>query len=133
MAQARIRVGITASQRGVWRRRGRLRDRCDAERRAGSEGRAHVAWIRTPVSGVPIPGNGPGLWYAVEHADGTWTSELVLASDDGLYDPGLAVAPDGSVHIAVARFDTGNEGVWHLSDETGPWVATRVATLPAEA
>ena len=98
---------------------------------ADSEGRAHVAWIRTPVSGVPIPGNGPGLWYAVEHADGTWTSELVLASDDGLYDPDLAVAPDGSVHIAVARFDTGNEGVWHLSDETGPWVATRVATLPA--
>ena len=44
-------------------------------------GRAQAAWSRTPVAGRPVPGNGPGLWHAAEHANGSWTIELAVAVD----------------------------------------------------
>ncbi len=95
-------------------------------------GQAHVAWLRVPVSDK-APGNHPGLWHAVEHADGTWTSELVLASDAGeepieLAAPDIATGPDGVVHIVVQRLDDGAEGIYDVSNETGGWVSTAVGT-----
>ena len=86
--------------------------------------------VRAELAGS---GNHPGLWHAVEHADGTWTSELVVAAPSDIVGPDLAIGPDDAVHIAFVRTDAGNEGVYDATNETGSWVVTLVAPLAADA
>ena len=96
----------------------------------GADGRSHVAWVRNAVAGN---GSRPGLWHAIEHADGTWTSDRVLALASGLSAPDIAIGPDDAVHVAFMRTDAGHEGVYHASNETGSWVVTEVEPLDADA
>ncbi len=95
-------------------------------------GRLQVAWSRIPVPNVPLPGNDPGLWHAVSHAAGAWTSELVLSADDVLL-PALATEADGSAHIVFWRSGGAADGLYHASDETGDWVIDLVAPFPDDA
>ena len=95
-----------------------------------SAGRAHVAWVRGVVADH---GNEPGLWHAIEHANGTWTSERVLAASSGVLAPDLAIGPSDAVHLAFVRTDAGHEGVYDATNEGGSWVVTKVAALGAGA
>ena len=72
-----------------------------------SDGRSHVAWVRNVVAGN---GSRPGLWHAIQHANGTWTSGRVLALSEGLSAPDIAIGPDDAVHVAFVRTDAGNAG-----------------------
>ena len=85
-----------------------------ARRRWRGRGRRH---------GRPGHGNHPGLWHAAERADGSWSTELAVAVDDGVASPDLAIGPDEAAHIAYARYDAGNEGVYEATNESGSWVA----------
>ena len=78
-------------------------------------------------------GNEPGLWHAIEHANGTWTSERVLAASSGVLAPDLAIGPSDAVHLAFVRTDAGHEGVYDATNEGGSWVVTKVAALGAGA
>ncbi len=95
-----------------------------------SAGRSHVAWVRATVAGN---GGDPGVWHAIEHPNGTWTSERVLAAGSGVLGPDLAIGPSDAVHLAFVRTDPGNEGVYHATNATGSWVISRVAPLAADA
>ena len=92
-------------------------------------GRAQLAWSRTAVPDVPVDGNHPGLWHAAERADGSWSTDLAVALDDGVASPDLATGPDDAAHIAYARYDAGNEGVYEATNASGSWVTTKLASL----
>lgn len=94
-----------------------------------ASGRLQVAWSRIPIPNAFVVGNRPGLWHAVSHAVGPWTTQRVLDAEDVLL-PDLATAPDGSAHIVFWRNGGDADGLYHASDETGDWVIDEIAALP---
>ena len=95
-----------------------------------SGGAAHLAWVRGELAG---DGNHPGLWHAVEHANGTWTSELVVAAPSGIVGPDLAIGPDDAVHIAYVRYGRRQRGRLRGDERDGLVGGDAVAPLAADA
>ena len=54
-----------------------------------------------------------------------------MAAPDGVSEPDLAIGPDGSAHVAYARYDSGHEGVYEATNESGSWAETQIAPLAA--
>jgi subtilisin family serine protease len=84
-------------------------------------GRMHAAWVGVPWQG---PAEGYGLWYGVDHANGSWSTTRILA-ESGIQTPDIAIGPGNSVHIVFRRTSV-DGGIWDASNETGSWVLTRV-------
>jgi subtilisin family serine protease len=96
-----------------------------------ASGQLHVAWTRVPAAPGVVPGNDPGLWHAVSHANGAWTAELVLGASD-VADPDVATGSDGSTHIVFWRQGGAADGLYHATNETGDWVVEQIAPYPAD-
>lgn len=84
-------------------------------------GHMHATWV-----GVPLKESAEafGLWYGVDHADGSWSTTRILA-ESGIQMPDIAIGPGNAVHIVFRRTAV-DGGIWDASNETGSWVLTQV-------
>ena len=75
----------------------------------------------------PASGLVPGLFY-LTNATGSWvSSRIVTATHDD--HPDLALGPDGSLHLAWARYAPEAPGLYYMRRVAGTWTAaTRVTT-----
>lgn len=69
----------------------------------GADGTPHVAW-----------GNRRGVFYTTQDGDGIWSLPTPIVERTSSATPGLAVGPDGTVHIVYQNEDEENRDIYYV-------------------